>query len=70
MVNKKSDYNGKRKVRFVIMVGSKAEMAVSIHGSMGPFDNSQENWLSYIERLQQYFTANKDNSIKWEWYWR
>ena len=41
-------------------------MATSIHGSTGPFDNSQEDWLSYTERLQQYFTANdiKDDADK------
>ena len=41
-------------------------MAASIHASMGPFDNSQEDWLSYTECFQQYFTANdiKDNADK------
>ena len=38
--------------------GSKAEMASPVHGTMGPFDSNQEDWLSYTERLQQYFTAN------------
>ena len=33
-------------------------MASTVHGTMGPFDSSQEDWLSYTERLQQYFTAN------------
>ena len=35
-----------------------AEMAAPIHGSMGAFDSSHEDWLSCIECLQQYFTAN------------
>ena len=35
-----------------------AEMATPLHGSIGSFDSSQEDWLSYTERLQQYFTAN------------
>ena len=25
------------------------------HGVIGPFDSSQEDWLSYIARLQNYF---------------
>ena len=33
-------------------------MASPVHGTMGPFDSNQEDWLSYTERLQQYFTAN------------
>ena len=28
------------------------------HGALGPFDSSQEDWLSYITRLQNYFIAN------------
>ena len=28
------------------------------HGVIGLFDSSQEDWLSYIVRLQNYFTAN------------
>ena len=28
------------------------------HGVIGPFDSSQEDWLSYIARLQNYFVAN------------
>ena len=28
------------------------------HGVIGPFDNSQKDWLSYIARLQNYFIAN------------
>ena len=33
-------------------------MATAIHGSVGEFDASKENWTSYTERLQQYFAAN------------
>ena len=33
-------------------------MATPIHGSIGSFNSSQEDWLSHTERLQQYFTAN------------
>ena len=32
-------------------------MAV-IHGTIGTFDPTLEDWGSYTERLQQYFTAN------------
>ena len=28
------------------------------HGHLGEFDSNQEDWESYIERLQQYFTVN------------
>jgi len=28
------------------------------HGVMGPFDSSQEDWLSYVARLENYFVAN------------
>ena len=28
------------------------------HGMVGPFDSSQEDWLSYIARLQNYFIVN------------
>ena len=33
-------------------------MASLVHGSVGPFDSSQEDWRSYTERLEQYFAAN------------
>ena len=33
-------------------------MASQVHGSVGPFDSSQEDWRSYTERLEQYFAAN------------
>jgi hypothetical protein len=28
------------------------------HGSVGEFQSAQGDWLAYVERLQQYFTAN------------
>ena len=28
------------------------------HGVIGPFDSSQEDWLSYIACVQNYFVAN------------
>ena len=33
-------------------------MASQVHGSVGPFDSSQEDWRSYTDRLEQYFAAN------------
>ena len=33
-------------------------MALLFHGSVGPFDSSQEDWRSYTEYLEQYFAAN------------
>ena len=33
----------------------------AIHGSIGPFTSSAEDWTSYSERLQQYFIANDVN---------
>ena len=29
-----------------------------MHGSIGEFDRTQEDWVSYCERLEQYFVAN------------
>ena len=35
------------------------------HGTIGEFDPEKEDWTSYTERLQQYFTANDvDNASK------
>ena len=31
---------------------------MATHGTVGEFQPSQEDWTSYVERLQQYFTAN------------
>lgn len=34
-------------------------------GKIDPFDDSIETWTSYVERLEQYFKANKvDNDMK------
>ena len=38
----------------------------AIHGSIGHFDSSTEDWISYSERLKQYFNvkeANKKRAI-------
>ena len=32
--------------------------AVGLHGIVGPFDPSQEEWCEYAERLSHYFIAN------------
>ena len=29
------------------------------HGTISEFDNSNEDWTSYTERLQHYYTANE-----------
>ena len=34
-------------------------MAVATHGTIGVFQQGQEEWVSYTERLELYFTANK-----------
>ena len=31
---------------------------MAMHGSVGAFEDGREEWTSYTERLQQYFTAN------------
>ena len=31
---------------------------MATHGSIGEFDPDREDWTSYTERLEQYFTAN------------
>lgn len=34
-------------------------------GIIDPFDDSIETWTSYVERLEQYFKANKvENDMK------
>jgi len=33
-------------------------MAKHVHGSVGEFNADREDWVSYIERLIQYFVAN------------
>ena len=30
----------------------------AVHGSIGPFDSGEEDWTSYVERLDQYFVGN------------
>ena len=35
---------------------------MATYGHLGEFDNSKEDWKSYIERLTQYFTANDIDS--------
>ena len=31
---------------------------MALHGNIGEFDADHENWVSYTERLSQYFIAN------------
>ena len=33
-------------------------MATSNYGKLSEYDSSKEDWQSYIERLELYFTAN------------
>ena len=33
-------------------------MATATHGSIEAFNPANEDWVSYTERLEQYFTAN------------
>ena len=37
---------------------------MATHGSISEFCAEKENWKSYIERLQQYFTANDVDSTE------
>ena len=32
---------------------------MAIHGNIGEFDAQREDWISYSERLSEYFTANE-----------
>ena len=34
------------------------DSVMATHGSVGQFSGGSETWMSYIERLQQYFVAN------------
>ena len=36
-------------------------MARQVHGSIGEFNSEREDWISYTERLVQYFVANGIN---------
>ncbi len=31
---------------------------MALHGSIRRFDGTEEHWVSYTERLEQYFAAN------------
>ena len=37
---------------------------MATHGTIGEFNIAQEDWLTYVERLQQYFTANDVNNAE------
>ena len=37
---------------------------MATHGQMGEFNSQREDWMSYSERLQEYFTANNIKSAK------
>ena len=32
---------------------------MAMHGTIAAFSSSQETWTVYVERLEQYFAANK-----------
>ena len=32
---------------------------MATHGNIGEFDAQREDWITYSERLSEYFTANK-----------
>ena len=34
-------------------------MAAVAHGVMGAFDSSEEDWETYVERVELYLAANK-----------
>ena len=35
---------------------------MATHGRIGEFNSQQEDWISYSERLQEYYTANEIES--------
>ena len=35
---------------------------MATHGRIGEFNSQREDWMSYSERLQEYFTANETES--------
>ena len=37
---------------------------MATHGQMGEFNSQREDWMSYSERLQEYFTANDIKSAE------
>ena len=42
----------------IYYIGDESEIDMARHGTVGEYDNTREDWLSYTERLQQYFAAN------------
>ena len=36
----------------------------TLHGTISGFDNSDEDWKSYTERLEHYFVANEIDSAE------
>ena len=47
---------GDKDKKYLLVSASLEGMAM--HGSIGEFDRTQEDWVSYCERLEQYFVAN------------
>ena len=37
---------------------------MTTHGTIGPFEQGKEDWTSYTERLEQYFTVNDIDSVE------
>ena len=45
-------------VKVTIYFGDESGMATATHGHLREFDSTHEEWETYIEHLEQYFTAN------------
>ena len=45
-----------------IKLATRVNLAMSLHSLIGAFDANIEDWPSYVERLQHYFTANEIDS--------
>ena len=41
-----------------VTLATRINVDMAVHGIIGEFQSTQEKWLSYTERLEQYFTAN------------
>ena len=39
-------------------IGDEGKTTMATHGTLGEFNSSAEDWMSYAERLQLYFKAN------------
>ena len=45
-------------------IGDEDEIDMVEHGTLGEYDTTRQDWLSYTKRLQQYFATNDVRSVE------